>query len=302
MNSRMLWTKFIAVVCVWVTLAAAAVSAQQPRDARAYAKRGQDWSAKRDYDKALADFTEAIRLEPGSPEYYVDRGWVWHTTGKYDKAVADYNKAVQLDASYASAFLYRGLAWTGLNELEKALDDFDRAQKLDPTNAMVYWARGVVWQRRGDFDTAIAAYGRAIQLDPQDANTYADRAATWEAKRQYDKALADFEQAVRLDPRGAAAWNGRAWIEATCPVAKYRDAKRAVEHANKACQLSEWKNTDALDTLAAAYAESGDFANAIKWQSKACDLAPAHDKADKADLRSRLGLYQAHKPYRDAGK
>ena len=74
---------------------------------------------------------------------------------------------------------------------------------------------------------------------------------------------------------------------------------RRSRHATKACQLSEWKDIDALDTLAAAYAESGDFADAVKWQTKARDLAPANDKAD---LQSRLGLYQAHKPYRETEK
>ena len=109
MNSRMLGTRFTGAVCVCVTLTAVVISAQQPRDASAYAKRGQERFAKRDYDKAIADFTEAIRLEPETPEHYIDRGWVWHTTGKYDKAVGDFNKAVQLDASDAKTYLYRGV-------------------------------------------------------------------------------------------------------------------------------------------------------------------------------------------------
>ena len=84
--------------------------------------------------------------------------------------------------------------------------------------------------------------------------------------------------------------NGRAWFRATCPVATYRDGAQAVAAATRACELTGWKEPGLLDTLAAAYAESGDFDSAVKWQAKAIELET--DAKEKAEFGARLKLYK----------
>ncbi len=84
---------------------------------------------------------------------------------------------------------------------------------------------------------------------------------------------------------------------ATCPDEKYRDGKKAVENAQKACELDGGKRWESLDSLAAAYAESGDFEKAKEWEAKAIELATA--EKDKQRLRGRLELYKQGKPYHE---
>src|SRR5262249_16872602 len=119
---------------------------------------------------------------------------------------------------------------------------------------------------------------------------------------EYDKALADFNQALRIKPNDARACNNLAYLQATCPDSRYRDGQAAFRNANKAYQLSGGKEWDIVDTLAAAYAESGDSEKAREWQGKAIDLAGNSKSAGKEEIeeaRSALELYKQGKPYRE---
>ena len=107
----------------------------------------------------------------------------------------------------------------------------------------------------------------------------------------------DAVKALRISQTDKHTHNARAWTWATCPDAKYRDGRKSVESATKACELTEWNEAGLIDTLAAAYAEVGDFASAIKWQTKALELET--DSKNKEEYLARLKLYQEKKPYRD---
>jgi len=113
--------------------------------------------------------------------------------------------------------------------------------------------------------------------------------------KQYEKALVDFTEAIRLDPTDPVAYNSRAVLRASCPDEKYRDGQKAIVDATKACELTEWKDAETLDTLAAAYAEAGEFSKAIEYCQKAIELA---DDETKPELEARLKLYQDEKPFR----
>ena len=112
------------------------------------------------------------------------------------------------------------------------------------------------------------------------------------------KAISDFEAAIRFEPTGADNYNALAWLWATCSDGKLRNAKKAIDYARKACELTAWKSGAILDTLAAAYAESGQFDEAVNWEKKALAMPDlANQVGDSA--RARLKLYQQRKPYRE---
>jgi tetratricopeptide (TPR) repeat protein len=268
-----------------------------PRYALAFNNRGNAWWARKEYEKAIADYTEALRLDPKDARAYGNRGISWRAQKEIEKAIADYTEAIRLDPTHASAYITRGHAWSDKKEYEKAIADYTEAIRLDPKDASGYSNRGSAWSAKKEYDKAIADFTEAIRLDPKYASAYLSRGQARRARKDYDKALADFAEAIRLDPRSARAYAGRAWLWATCPDATHRDGQRAVESATRACTLSEWKDATDLGTLAAACAESGDFATAVKWQTQAIDLLT--DETNKESLRACLKLYQDQKPYRE---
>ncbi len=270
-----------------------------PNDAPMYYYRASVLMGMNELDKAIADFSQAIRLKPRFADAYRNRGSVWCAKGGYEKAIADFNEAIRLNPKDADAYFGRGTVWSDTQEFDKAIAEYDQVIKLDPKHTLSYYLRGRAWTAKNEFDKAIADFSEAVRLNPENADVLRDRGSVWSAKKQYDKAIADFNEAIRLNPKDALAYTLRAWIAATCPDAKYRDGKMAVEFATTACELSEWKDPNHLDGLAAAYAESSDFDSAVKCQTKAIELLG--DEQTKEVYRSRLKLYQEKKPYREGG-
>lgn len=147
-------------------------------------------------------------------------------------------------------------------------------------------------QARDHFDAA-------IELDPANAKAYFSRAEIWMREGAYDAALADLDAAIKYDEAGEFpfyTYNAKAWLRATCKESRIRDGKEAIELAEKACELSDYSNPMILDTLAAAYAEAGNFSQAVHWQARAIELA---DEDLRQLIGFRLPLFQAKKPYRE---
>jgi tetratricopeptide (TPR) repeat protein len=206
---------------------------------------------------------------------------------------------IGLDPEDARNYYKRGCDLSEKKEYDKAIADFSEAIRIDPNYARAYLARGIIWEVKKEYDKAIADFSEAIRINPKDSVAYVVRGCDLSEKKEYDKAIADFSEAIRIDPQDSVAYNNRAWLWATCPDAKYRDGKKAVDSATKACEITEWKEANLLDTLAAAYAEAGDFDSAVKWQTNANALNL--DAQAKTKGEARLKLYQEKKPYREKG-
>jgi tetratricopeptide (TPR) repeat protein len=105
---------------------------------------------KKEYGKAIADFTEAIGRDPQNATCYRWRGSAWIEGMEYEKAVSDFNEALRLDPNDANAYLNRGAAWVRKLAYDEAITDFSRAIGLDPGNAEHYVWRGYAWVAKGE--------------------------------------------------------------------------------------------------------------------------------------------------------
>ena len=267
-----------------------------PRGADARRNRGWVRKSKGDHDGALSDFDAYLRLKPEDSDVYLQRGDAWSLKGEYDKAICDFDDAIRLEPQLALAFCSRGRAWMLKGDLDRAIRDEDEAIRLAPKYVEAYGHRGWAYQRRGDPDKAIADFTEAIRLAPEDARGYFSRGYVRTLQDAFEGAIEDLSESVRLDPSDHQSLNARAWIWANGPDARLRDGPRAVSSAARACDLAGWRNPSYLTTLAAAYAEMGDFAAAVQWQERSLLLQENEDERRRGLWR--LALYKAGKPDR----
>jgi tetratricopeptide (TPR) repeat protein len=188
----------------------------------------------------------------------------------------------------------RANTYARLRDYERALADYSEALRLDPANARIRTSRGNVHADKGDLDAALADYTEALRQEPSNLTLYHNRGRIHALLGRYEQAIADNLEALRLQSDDAGTCNNLAWLWATSPHPEHRDPARAVEHARRACELTQWQIAGFLDTLAVAHAAAGQFAEAIEYQRRAIELA---GEDEKAEYRSRLELYEAGKTF-----
>jgi Tetratricopeptide repeat len=186
-------------------------------------------------------------------------------------------------------------------EYDRAIDLVDSALAvLKPDKAApALLFRGRAYLKKGELDKAERDSNEVTDLDPKQYGAYIERAIIYNRKKDQARALRELDSisALKLNKPGSAL-NGVAWVRATFPEPGLRDGNKATQEALRACEESQWQESDYIDTLAAAYAETGDFERAVKFQEQALGMVgPENPRRQK--MESRLALYRDHKPYRE---
>ena len=138
-----------------------------PNHAEAFTNRGFVYLYKTDNDRAIRDFSQAIRLRPNS-DLFANRGLAYFNKSDYDHAIQDYDEAIRLSSSDAELFNNRGIAYAAKSNYDRAIQDYDQAVRLNPNYPTVLNNRGWAYSQKGDRDHAIADYLAALKLKPED--------------------------------------------------------------------------------------------------------------------------------------
>jgi tetratricopeptide (TPR) repeat protein len=291
------WDRAIELYNVALAMDITAIQASS-----ALMNRGNAYHSKQERDKALRDYDEAIRLDSKNAGAYVNRGSALSHAGEKESAIKDYDEAIRINPNQWEAYFDRACELRDEGRLEEAIRDLESVIKLNPGFVGTYTNRAAVYVAKGEIDKAFGDYNRAIEIDPNSAEAHAGRASVYIEKKKYAEALDDLEKLAQLNPKRLdVALNSVAWLHATCPEPHLRNGQKAIDEATKVCELTQWKNWDYIDTLAAAHAEAGNFDQAIGYQKRA--LSMAQDEPDvMKEAQQRLDLYEKHKPYREESK
>jgi tetratricopeptide (TPR) repeat protein len=259
---------------------------------RAYCERGNSYVAKKEFDRAIEDYTEAVRLDPTYSVAYNQRGNSYYSKGDYVRAIENYDEAIRISAgsevqysNRASAYYYRG-------EFGRALEDYDRALGANPKYIRAWNGRGDTYYKRREYDSALKDYDQSIALNSTDAAVFNTRGCCYYFKGDYDRAIADFDEAIRLRSDSAAYYLNRG--------DSYRQKKeyeRAINDYDKALRISP-DYALAINARSALFREMAALSTGTLVAPSG--QAPSPDEPKKLALQSRIESGVVPQGFRDA--
>ena len=182
-------------------------------------------------------------------------------------------------------------------DVASAKRNVEAALRIDPKLWPALYVRAQIFRKEGKYELAIQDCNEALRLYPRFVEAALLRASINVRLGKYAEALKEFNYLVAIRPRSvtlARVLSDRAWFQATCPNASFRNGQQAVKDAKAACSIMAWKDEDMIDTLAAAYAETGDFDSAVRYAAQALAVKGISPQDAKA-FREHLAWFQQRK-------
>jgi tetratricopeptide (TPR) repeat protein len=214
------------------------------------------------------------------------------------EAINHYTAVLDKDPTDERAISCRCWAYMAVGDFDRALKDGEEAVRLNPNSIAWKNNRGEVLIKRKEYDKAVSEFSDILSTSPRYFFALHNRGEAYLRSRQFAQAKADIELALENETGVPGLHMNLARVLATAPDAKLRDGKRALEEAKKAVEMLKYRDGRFFDTLATAYAETGDFDKAVETEQKAFD-DPEFMKDDGDAARKRLELYRSKKSFRD---
>jgi tetratricopeptide (TPR) repeat protein len=264
---------------------------------KAYRIRGQINLSLENEEAAAEDITRAIELEPRNLESLRIRANAYYSLKKYDEALKDVEKILVFDPQNGGAIYLRSFIYAAMEKYEPAIEDMKFLVAGIPDEPMFKNSLAMLYNSADMPRKAIRIYDEVLTDDPDDVSALRGRGDSRLSTGEHNLAADDYEKALKLDENDDGVLNNLAWVLATSPDDAVRNGKRSLELSLKAAELTEYKQAHILSTLAASYAEIGDFENALKWSEKSVELAEPGRQFD--DLNKELASYQRKEAWRE---
>lgn len=267
-------------------------------------EKGQFLASIDDYDAALALYTDLLAKYDG-PGLYFLRGALYAQQKNFRQALADANQALRRDANLLPALRLKGVIYLEMERYDDAVRTFtqlrdkskDDAGKLEAKTQIAY-----ALSKQGKYKTASELLKKELEKQPDNVELLRSLADMELLFGHWGEADRLYKRLLELDPKDSGVLNNYSWLLATCPEDQYRDAARALEYGKQAAEATLYAAPHILSTLAAAYAEGGDFESARSWSQKAVELGEKENHESLDSLKKELESYKENKPWRETSE
>jgi tetratricopeptide (TPR) repeat protein len=245
-------------------------------------------------------FGYAVQVTDNNPVAHYILGALLDAEGREDAALNEFSAAVRYNPANVKALCGEGHILCDQGRFDEASERYQTALHFEPNSAKAHFGLGEVLVKERRADEAMEQYFLALNSNPNIAQAHYRLAELYSAKQDMAATIAHLQEALKTDPNYVMALNNLAWILATQKDPRWRDGAEAVRLAQHAVVLTGNGNPSTLDTLSAAYAEAGQFDEAITAAQTA--VARAQDAGQDGlarEIGGRLASYKAHRAWRE---
>src|SRR5215813_12707066 len=254
-------------------------------------------------DDAIVQYRSALQMQPDSWDAEYNLGTALVRKGQVEEAIQHCERAVAMRPTDPDAQVSLGDALLRKGRIDDAIDHYQKAMTAHPDHFLSRYGLCQALLEKGELDSAIQVCRSALALWPLDVDCQTALAIALEEKGNPAEAMQHYQKALEIAPNSIPTLTNLAWLLATSQDGSLRNGAKAIDLARQADRLVGGTDTRVLRALAAAYAENGEFANAIRTARSAMQLTRMHGEDSlTTDLDEQIRLYQLGMPYRETTK